>query len=194
MELERLRRPFEGLEPAAPPPPTAKQAAVAAVVRSGPAGAEVMLIRRAEREGDPWSGHMAFPGGHIEPGETPLAAAMRETEEEVGLSLAQHGALLGPLPPAHAQARARRVDMAIYPFVFEAPGPLPALRPNHEVAEVHWAPLAPMFAGDNHTLLRYEQGEFPGWDIGGGVVWGLTYRMLGSLFALVEPSWRPRAS
>ena len=85
----------------------------------------MLLIRRAEREGDPWSGHMAFPGGHIEAGESPLEAAIRETEEEVGLSLTRHSTLLGPLPPAHAQARARRVDMAIYPFVFEASEALP---------------------------------------------------------------------
>ena len=68
------------------------------MIRSGPEGAEVLLIRRAEREGDPWSGHMAFPGGHIEAGESPLEAAIRETEEEVGLALARHSTLLGPLP------------------------------------------------------------------------------------------------
>ena len=161
------------------------------MIRSGPEGAEVLLIRRAEREGDPWSGHMAFPGGHIEAGESPLEAAIRETEEEVGLSLTRHSTLLGPLPPAHAQARARRMDMAIYPFVFEASEALPVPRPNYEVAGVHWAPLAPMFSGENRTTLRYEHGEFPGWDIGGGVVWGLTDRRLGSLVALVEPGWRP---
>ena len=191
MDLERLRQPFKGLAPPPAPPATARRAAVAAVLRPGPLGAEVLLIRRAEREGDPWSGHMAFPGGHIEAGESPLEAAVRETQEEVGLSLAEHSTLLGALPPAHAQARARRVDMAIYPFVFEAAEALPAPAPNHEVAGVHWAPLAPMFSGENRTTLRYEHGEFPGWDIGGGVVWGLTYRMLGSLFALVEPGWRP---
>ena len=47
-----------------------------------------------------------------------------------------------------------------------------------------------MFSGENRTTLRYQHGEFPGWDIGGGVVWG-SYRMLGSLFALIEPGWRP---
>ena len=61
--------------------------------------------------------------------------------------------------------------MAIYPFVFEASEALPVPRPNYEVAGVHWAPLAPMFSGENRTTLRYEHGEFPGWDIGGGVVW-----------------------
>ena len=138
------------------------------MIRSGPEGAEVLLIRRAERGGDPWSGHMAFPGGHIEAGESPLEAAIRETEEEVGLALTRHSTLLGPLPPAHAQARARRVDMAIYPFVFEASEALPVPRPNYEVAGVHWAPLAPMFSGENRTTLRYQHGEFPGWDIGAG--------------------------
>ncbi|HET6451474.1 MAG TPA: NUDIX domain-containing protein, partial [Spirochaetia bacterium] len=46
----------------------------------GLARARVLIIKRAERPGDPWSGHLALPGGHAEPGDPSLlAAALRVT-------------------------------------------------------------------------------------------------------------------
>ncbi len=49
---------------------------------------DLLFIRRAEKSGDPWSGHMAFPGGHMESSDASLlAAAIRETQEEIGLDL-----------------------------------------------------------------------------------------------------------
>ncbi|HEU4700285.1 MAG TPA: NUDIX domain-containing protein, partial [Gemmatimonadales bacterium] len=66
--------------------PTLRWAAVALVVT--PAPDSMLLIRRAERAGDPWSGHMALPGGRHSRGDADLAAtAMRETAEEVGVRL-----------------------------------------------------------------------------------------------------------
>src|SRR5262245_41364530 len=64
--------------------------AAVALVFCAPPGAEpeLLFIERARREGDPWSGHMAFPGGRRDPKDTDLAAtAARETHEEVGLGL-----------------------------------------------------------------------------------------------------------
>jgi 8-oxo-dGTP pyrophosphatase MutT (NUDIX family) len=176
-----------------------RRAAVAAVIRPAaqdrPGEAEVLLMRRAERDGDPWSGHMSFPGGHLEPGETFEEAARRETEEEVGLDLRAHGRVLGALDHTHAYARGRHINMVIAPIVYELVRPPPPLRTNHEVAEVLWAPLAPMLRGDAHTIVEYElDGErrrFPGYDVDGRVVWGLTYRMLGTLFAVLHPQWEP---
>jgi 8-oxo-dGTP pyrophosphatase MutT (NUDIX family) len=82
-----------------------RQAAVAAVLRAPPDGgdAEILLMRRAERHGDPWSGHMAFPGGRREEGDaTLLDTAIREAREEVGLDLRAHGTLLARLPDIQA--------------------------------------------------------------------------------------------
>ena len=79
--------------------PSTRQAAVAIIlrervregVRSGTNVTDLLFIRRAEKNGDPWSGHMAFPGGHIESSDTSLLdAAIRETREEIGLDLREY--------------------------------------------------------------------------------------------------------
>ena len=69
-----------------------KKAAVAVILRPAPGetldSTEILFIKRAERDGDPWSGHMAFPGGHMEPDDSDLKeSAIRETKEEIGLDL-----------------------------------------------------------------------------------------------------------
>lgn len=161
-----------------------RQAAVAAVLRPGPDGAEVLLIKRAEHPDDPWSGHMAFPGGRKDPGDPDLlATARRETEEELGLGLAP-SSLLGQLDdlPTH------RPGLMVRPYVFAVEDE-PNLRPNHEVAEALWTPLGPLRRGERDRVFRYERDghavSFPAFDVEGRVVWGLTYRMLRSLFELV---------
>ncbi|HEX9187840.1 MAG TPA: NUDIX domain-containing protein, partial [Vicinamibacteria bacterium] len=91
----------------------AARAAVALVLRDGvPAGPELLVIRRAEHEQDPWSGHMGFPGGRAEPSDpSPEATAVRETLEETGLDLARDGSRLGALDEMKALARGRPVDL-----------------------------------------------------------------------------------
>ena len=59
--------------------PDAPRAAVAAIFTPT---LELLFMRRAEVSGDPWSGHLAFPGGRVDPTDRDdLHAAMRETEE-----------------------------------------------------------------------------------------------------------------
>ena len=193
--LARLREALAARPSASEPPPGERHAAVAAILRErDPAlGAEVLLIRRAERAGDPWSGHMAFPGGRRE-AEDPdlLATALRETREEIGLDLARDARLLGRLAELDAMARGRRVGMAITPFVFELSGdPALALEAG-EVADALWTPLRPLFRGEARTTYPYALGparlELPGYRVGERVVWGLTYQMLEALFQAVRPA------
>jgi 8-oxo-dGTP pyrophosphatase MutT (NUDIX family) len=167
-----------------------KRASVATVLRGGQShsGTEVLLIRRAEHPNDPWSGHMAFPGGRHDPSDPDLlTTALRETQEELGLQLAPSG-LLGRLDDIEAVAR-RPVGMVISQFVFEHPGDA-VLTPNHEVAEAIWAPIGPMLRRENtttkHLVHEGEEMELPAYDVGGRIVWGLTYHMLQRLFSLLR--------
>lgn len=167
-----------------------RQAAVAAILRSVAGEPEVLFIRRAEHPSDPWSGHMAFPGGRHDPTDPDLLdTARRETLEELGLDLGRHARLLGMLDEIEAIARGRRTGMVIRPYVF-ALDEEPELSPNDEVAEVVWAPLVPMLRGENATTLPYRRDGLdlvlPGYDVGGRVVWGLTYEMLQRLFSLLR--------
>ncbi|MDB4975079.1 MAG: hypothetical protein JWN48_3420 [Myxococcaceae bacterium] len=169
----------------------ARRAAVALIIRpQGVHGPEVLFIRRAEHPQDPWSGHMAFPGGREEPSDGDLLqTAIRETREEVSLDLVGQARLLGRLDELPAVARGRRIGLTIAPYVFELTGS-PALQLNGEVAEVVWAPLEPLFEGQLATTFAYEIAgqrlELPAHDVAGRVVWGLTHRMLESLFALLR--------
>jgi len=184
-DLDAIRARLSGRDHRRHDGPATRRAAVAAVLRPGAQGAEVLLIRRAEREGDPWSGHMAFPGGHEEPGDRDLlATARRETVEEVGLPLGD-AQFLGPLDEFPAIARGRFTGMLIAPFVFGVEAD-PPLRPNHEVAAVRWAPLSAMARGEYDVVKEVERDgalhRYPGFRVGKDVVWGLTHRMLRALF------------
>jgi 8-oxo-dGTP pyrophosphatase MutT (NUDIX family) len=145
--------------------------------------AELLFIRRALRDGDPWSGHVAFPGGRRDPTDRDLLhTAVRETHEELGLDLVQRAdaRLLGalddlrprntPLPP-----------IVVRPVVFTVASPV-ALVPNVEVRSAFWTPLAtlldPAVRGD-HVVTRGDlRVRFPAYRLGDDVVWGMTERIV----------------
>jgi 8-oxo-dGTP pyrophosphatase MutT (NUDIX family) len=167
-----------------------RRAAVAAVLRDRGDGTEVLLIRRASREGDPWSGHMALPGGRQQGEDRDLLhTAIRETEEEVGLDLGSGAELVGRLDDLPAMARGRPAGLIIASFVFELFG-APALTTNAEVDEALWTPLAPLAGGALDSTLPYEldgrKFTLPAWDVEGRIVWGLTHRILSTLFEVVR--------
>ena len=143
----------------------------------------------------PWSGHMAFPGGHEDPEDEDLKqAAVRETLEEIGLDLSAHD-YLGALDHQRAMARGRKLDMLIAPHVFEVRGD-PSFTLNYEVDEVVWAPMARMLSNELHaTETKPMAGKptiFNGYRLTGGhFVWGLTYRMLKQFFLTLDPNWDP---
>jgi 8-oxo-dGTP pyrophosphatase MutT (NUDIX family) len=155
---------------------------VALLLRVEQGEVELLLIRRAEREGDPWSGHMAFPGGRWQPGDGSLAVtAARETREEVGIDLWRHGHRLGELD-ALAPRSARIPSIVVSPFVYHVPADVVA-RPNHEVQEAVWVRVVELLHPDAVTEYLHELAEgntlsFPAFDARGYVVWGMTHRIL----------------
>src|SRR5438552_18741537 len=68
-------------------------------------GLQTLLVQRAEREGDPWSGQIGLPGGRVKLVESPRAALHREVEEEVGIKLGEVGVELGCLSVGHPMRR-----------------------------------------------------------------------------------------
>jgi 8-oxo-dGTP pyrophosphatase MutT (NUDIX family) len=189
VDMEWVRRAFGGRETdASSPAPAGRHAVVAAILRESPAGAEVLLIRRAEHELDPWSGHMALPGGHVDASDASLVAtAVREISEEVGLDLLGHAQLLGRLP----ELVAAPAQLTISPLVFAlATGHEPEANPR-EVAEVVWATLdhlrSPLAKSSYELSARQQRHIFPAFDVRGRIVWGLTYRILGTLLSTLEP-------
>jgi 8-oxo-dGTP pyrophosphatase MutT (NUDIX family) len=167
-----------------------RQAAVAMVLRAASEGPEVLFIERARHESDPWSGHMAFPGGRVDPGDPdPRAAAERETFEEVGLEI--HGArYLGRLPDLTGRGAAREQGLVISGHVYflEQDGPLRI--DASEVQQAFWFPLVDLHVADRHVPHSYPGAtmEFPGilvGEPGRHVVWGLTYRFLEEFFSIV---------
>jgi 8-oxo-dGTP pyrophosphatase MutT (NUDIX family) len=169
-----------------------KLAAVAIVLCEGSRGAEVLLIRRSTRPGDPWSGQMAFPGGRRDPTDADLLqTAIREAEEEVGLLLDPDRALLGRLDDLQVLANGVPAGLVVTPFVFtleERPQLTPCV---YEVEETLWTPLGPLAQGKHRTTHPWMYGEtrvdLPAYDIDGRIVWGLTQRMLQGLFDLLDP-------
>lgn len=195
-DLKFIRARLDEHEPQVFKPQTnTRQAAVAIILREHDSGSEILFIRRSKMPGDPWSGHMAFPGGHLDPEDKDLrAAAMRETWEEVGLDL-KRADYLGAVDQQRAMPGGRRLNMLIAPHVFAINGD-PTFATNYEVAEVVWTPLAPLVSGERHgTQTKPMAGKptvFNGYRLERGhFVWGLTYRMLKSFFSVVDPHWEP---
>jgi 8-oxo-dGTP pyrophosphatase MutT (NUDIX family) len=163
-----------------------RRAAVAIVLHAAEPGPEVLLIERARRLGDPWSGDMAFPGGHVEARDAdPRAAAVRETREEVGLDLARTGAEpLGQLDDLQAGVPFLS-PLVVSTFLYRV-ALRPALAPNHEVASALWVPAARVLDPARHVGYRLGLLRLPGVSVGEPgrhVVWGITYRLLAALFA-----------
>ncbi len=184
---KRLRQAVAAIVPAVDPDvPLEKKAAVAAIFRDGSGGAELLFIRRAEHPRDPWSGHMGFPGGRVDPRDPdPLAAALRETREELALDLASAGELVGQLSEVRTHLVPSAAPRAVVPFVFELRDGTVPLRANREVQEVVWVPLGFLADRTNRSSMTWVRRgvplPLPCYRFGGRVIWGLTLRVVDEL-------------
>ena len=163
----------------------ARHAAVAVVV-SAEAEPAFLFVKRQQRDGDPWSGHMAFPGGFESQGETAVETAQRETEEETGLLLASIGEAIGVLDDVFPRS-IYLPRVVVTPVVFRVEGrpPVGALA---EVERALWIPVAAVFASSNRRPLDLDlpsgRMTFDSIVIGDVVIWGLTERILSQLATL----------
>jgi 8-oxo-dGTP pyrophosphatase MutT (NUDIX family) len=189
MQINGIRERLRSYRPVQADETEFARAAVAIVLRDGEAGAELIVIHRAHRRGDPWSGHMALPGGRRDSVDSDLAAtAVRETREEVGVDLARSGEWLGNLDDLRAIGRGRPLDLIITPFVYALTQPV-TLVPNHaEVQSAFWVPLASLRRREARGTFRHQVAghdlEHPAFVYEGYTIWGLTHRILTGFLAL----------
>ncbi len=163
--------------------PPFREAAVALVLAPGGNDVQLLLVRRATHEADPWSGQIALPGGRFEPHDASLLhTAIRETREETALDLSA-ATVLGELDELRPRTPVLP-PVIVRPFVVTVPG-VPALVPNHEVAELFWVELGVLFAPHNrvHTTVetRGLRMQVEAIDVGGRIIWGMTERILRGL-------------
>lgn len=154
-------------------------------------GTEVLFIERAVRQGDPWSGHMAFPGGRIEPvDDTTRCTALRETREEIGLDL-NDAEYLGPLDDLQGRGKTP-APIVISAHIFAIEGAPKFELETSEVQSAFWFPLAGLLEESRHVehrIVELPETLFPGVVVGEPgrhIVWGLTFRFLERLFGMVE--------
>lgn len=161
------------------------RAAVAIVCAPRAADVELLFIERARREGDPWSGQMAFPGGFHDHGDPDLpATARREVLEELAVDLAESADPIGRLDDLQGMARGRELPLVISPFLYELRGPI-SPRPNHEVQGTLWVPLSFLDDPANVGSIEWSTGgetvRLPAYTYAERTIWGLTYRMVRNL-------------
>jgi len=163
-------------------------AAVAMILQRGSNGLELLFIQRAAHDLDPWSGHIAFPGGKLEAGELECQAACRETYEEIGIDLEQ-GRYLGRLTDIVGANLPVRVSCCL--FSVDRVQCAPVL--NEEVRDLFWVTLSDLRDPGRHLQSRVafddKRFEVPAIRLpveDKPLLWGITYRLVMQFLQLLE--------
>jgi len=184
--IERALAPANAVPGAATP--NVRDAAIAAIFRVAPQESlELLMIERASYAGDPWSGHIAFPGGRREPHDiTLLDTALRETREETGVDVIMDGRVLGALERVNPLSTPLP-QLSIAPFVALLTRDVPLVL-SDEVAGAFWVPLdalqrtdasrdvqVTLSNGTTRTVRAFVHDRY--------TIWGLTERILRDLLS-----------
>jgi 8-oxo-dGTP pyrophosphatase MutT (NUDIX family) len=148
-------------------------------------GLQTLLVQRAERDGDPWSGQIGLPGGRIKRNvESPRGALHREVEEEVGIKLVDVGTELGSLSVGHPM---RQMEMGVQPWIYGL-WAKPKVSLGDEIASSFWVnlPELPSRKGTSQITIRDWTRNVEAFIVDGKVVWGYTYRVLTELLPILK--------
>lgn len=172
-----------------------RPAAVLVPLVDRPEGLQMLLTRRTDHlEHHP--GQISFPGGRIEDGDGPvengagaLEAALRETEEEIGLDRA-HVTVIGRLDDYET-----RTGFRVTPVVGIVTPPFDLSLDAFEVAEAFEVPLAFLLDPGNHKRHRrtFDGHErfFYAIPYGNHFIWGATAGMIMALYEFLNPQPTP---
>ncbi|MBT7912611.1 CoA pyrophosphatase [Candidatus Bathyarchaeota archaeon] len=161
-------------------PEESSHAAVAILLRERNDDLEFFLVKRAEVEGDPWSGDMAFPGGKRGDDDRDLVeTASREVLEETAIDLREKSKL-GYMKPIFSSVR---TNMKVQPIVYVYDEE-PEVNLNYELTRYIWAPLSELVQSRTKQDVKGWNSDVYKYD--GEVVWGLTFRMLEQLIKIIE--------
>jgi 8-oxo-dGTP pyrophosphatase MutT (NUDIX family) len=179
--LQRLSSTLADFRPSLIEPRGRRQASVALMLRERDLGLEILIIRRADNELDPWSGHMALPGGGREPSDKSVyGTARRETLEEIGVDL-DEGHFLGRLDDVGPRTMPGQLVVSTVVVAVDAePGSLD----TREVVEAFWVPVDRLV--DKEVEIPDFSGSWPAFTYKDHyVIWGLTHRILTQLRGLI---------
>lgn len=191
LDIKQIRTRLTEYQPQSLMQQAKRYAAVAMLLRNNGQGTEVLFIRRAEHEKDPWSGDLGFPGGRIEEQDAnPRAAAERETWEEVGLCLNKEN-YLGQSDDLAGAYLSIHISCFIYVINSD-----PQFKLNGEVVDLFWVPLRTLLDPQRNRranfFYRGSDREHPIIELtewSKCPLWGITYRLLDNFFNLFDLSF-----
>jgi len=191
LDIEEIKDKLAGFQPQPLKQEFDRHAAVTMLLRIKDQRTEVLLIRRAEHDQDPWSGDLGFPGGRIEDQDSnPRAAAERETWEEIGCQLNEKN-YLGQSTELTGAYLSVHISCYIYQIDNDTQFKL-----NGEVVDLFWVPLQTLldplrnqqltffYRGKDrcHPAIKLDEwSERP--------LWGITYRLLDNFLNLFDISF-----
>lgn len=149
------------------------------------------MMRRAERQGDPWSGHVSFPGGRVDPKDANTrAAALRELQEETGISSTHKLTAIGRLSDLLTREHGRFRPMVVSPYVYRTPHAL-ALMPSAEAAKLWWEPLAHLVDPSRRQAMLWRVAGLripvSSIRVDDARLWGLSLMMVKELIRATKP-------
>ena len=158
------------------------------ILIGSPQARELLFIRRADYQGDPWSGDIAFPGGGVEAQDIDSrATAERETCEEIGLVLSD-AAYLGRLGSINGAYLAVNIACHLYQLADR-----PQLNPNNEVFDTLYIPLKVLLEPSRNQEKTFEyrgrKRTHPIINLEGyseRFLWGISYRLLQKFFITLD--------